>query len=127
MNIKEISKQINQNAIEKGFWDDEQQNENPAAISAFMCQKILLIVSEVTEAMEADRKGRVCTANMNSINGWVYDVDFIPSFQEHVKDTLQDECADIAIRLFDFCEHYEIDLEAHIIAKLQYHTASKAR
>jgi hypothetical protein len=46
MHLNEISKQIHENAKAKGFWDKDRNHG----------EMLMLIVSEVSEAMEADRK-----------------------------------------------------------------------
>lgn len=46
--------------------------------------------------------------------------DFEPWFENHVKDTFEDELADTMIRLLDLCGAMDIDLEWHISQKLKY-------
>jgi len=48
--INELSKEVHQNAVDKGWWEDKE--------SFNVAEKLMLIVSEVSEAMEADRKGK---------------------------------------------------------------------
>jgi NTP pyrophosphatase (non-canonical NTP hydrolase) len=84
MQLKEIAKEIHLNATEKGWW------EVPRPIPETLC----LIHAEVSEALEAYRKGD--------------------------QDNFREELADIAIRLLDACEGYGIDLEAEIAKKHAY-------
>ena len=73
----------------KGFWDEPHSNEH----------YFMLVITEATEAVEAHRKGRTA-----SIPEGIEDFPneaFIPSFEAHIKDTVEDELADTAIRLLD--------------------------
>lgn len=79
---------------EKGFWEDNRSDYE-------VCS---LIISEASEALEADRKGRhFLTANKKITDiDLKDDSEFIVIFKENVKDTFEDEIADVAIRTFDF-------------------------
>lgn len=79
-------------AKEHGFHDQ------PCSFDLRRC----LIVSELMEAVEADRKGR--HADLKSFNEQVYAACYNPIeviFEGYVKDTVEDELADAAIRIFD--------------------------
>lgn len=110
--INELSKEIHQNAKNKGFFDDEKN------IGEMLC----LIHSEVSEALEADRKSQRTFSNIKAINGWIADKDFILSFKNNVKDTFDDELADIMIRVMDLAAFKGIDLEQHIKAKMRFNS-----
>lgn len=115
MDINEISKIINDNAHAKGFWKD----------GIDIPQKLMLIVSEAAEAMEADRKNRyakLSEINMNVLNGWVENDEFVKHYEKKVKGTFEEEMADLVIRIFDLCFEKKIDLPAHIKAKHRYNT-----
>jgi NTP pyrophosphatase (non-canonical NTP hydrolase) len=43
-------------------------------------------------------------------------------FSNLVKDTFQDELADVMIRVMDLAAHKDIDLEIHIAAKMRYNS-----
>lgn len=64
-----------------------------------------LIISEMCEAMEAERKGRF-------VEKGVYDVvlscetDFESAFNQNIKDTVSDELADVFIRCLDATGKY---------------------
>lgn len=47
------------------------------------------------------------------------DID-LRGFGIHIKDTFEDEIADVFIRLFDFCGHRKIDIEKFIQLKMKY-------
>ena len=112
--INELSKQIYQNAKDKGFYEDGKANN--------VGERLCLIHSEVSEALEAHRIGKRTTKNMLSVNGWVSDEDFKESFKEGVKDTFEDEIADVMIRCMDTAAHMGFDLEEHIRAKMRYNS-----
>lgn len=67
-----------------------------------------LIISEMCEAMEAERKGRF-------VEKGVYDVvlncetDFESVFKQNIKDTVSDELADVFIRCLDATGKYNED------------------
>jgi NTP pyrophosphatase (non-canonical NTP hydrolase) len=112
MMINELSKQIFENNKAKGFYDSEKN------IGEMLC----LIHSEVSEALECDRKDRECASRMSEINGIAEDEAFKTSFEEKVKDTFQDELADIMIRVMDLAAFRGVDLEEHIKAKMRYNS-----
>lgn len=112
MDINEISKQIHENAKEKGFWDKERN----------LGEMLMLIVSEVSEAMEADRKDNYFQGDINSVNKSEGHAHFQVVFTNYIKGTFENELADICIRVFDLAYSRGIDLEAHIKAKMRYNS-----
>lgn len=110
--INQLSKEIHENAKSKGFYEVEKN------IGEMLC----LIHSEVSEALEADRNGSYTKVSMLAINGWVSDIDFNDSFKQNVKDTFEDELADVMIRVMDLAAFKGIDLESHIRAKMRYNS-----
>lgn len=110
--IPELSKRINVNAHNKGFWDNGLELE----------RKLLLIVSETTEAMEADRVDRYCNeGNYTAVESpHKTEEEWCQKFAEQIKNSFQDELADIAIRVFDLAHEIGFDLEKHILMKMRY-------
>lgn len=111
-NIKTLAQRCHETAKAKGFWESDNVGE-----------KLMLIVSEVSEACEADRKtddamhSRVLA---NFVSGHSDDAVFIELFEGLVKDTFADELADVVIRVFDLAAYKGIDIESHILAKMRY-------
>jgi hypothetical protein len=69
---------------------------------------LMLVLSEIGEMVEADRNGR--RADLSGyIDGKVFhdDImscdDFVVRFKRYIKDTVEDEMSDVAIRLFTLC------------------------
>ena len=102
MTIKELARWIRRVNEEHGF--ESRVGNNPAIFS----EKMLLIVSEICEALEEYRDGRDINA--------VYFTNDKPDKPEGIPV----ELADVAIRLFDFVEANGIDLEQEIIRKVRY-------
>jgi len=123
MDIKAISNRIHQNAKAKGFFE-EGENKN-------IGEMLMLIVTEVSEAMEADRINRFYDANTRRLkestgSRWAFDIiDSNPDawnnwFTVEVKNSFGDELADVVIRVMDMCAFKGIDLEWHIMQKIRY-------
>ncbi len=110
--INELVKEVHQNAKDKGFHEGEKN----------IGEMLALIHSEVSEALEADRKGKYNTYGMLSMNGWVQNKNFKEAFEKSTKDTFEDELADIIIRVMDLAGMKGIDLEQHITAKMRYNS-----
>ena len=79
-------------ACEHGFHDKEFSNSH----------WMMLVVSEVGEMMEADRKSRRTKLSGYELDNTLCFNDFVPTFEHFVKNNLEDETADVCIRLFDF-------------------------
>ena len=88
--INMLAEQIHAANAAKGFWESDNTGE-----------KIALMHSELSEALEADRKNLVS--------------DHIPNFTG-----VEEELADCMIRIMDFAGHHSLRLGEAIIAKLQY-------
>ena len=77
-----------------------------------------LVMSEAGEAINADRKGmHADTKRFEEIEAAEKDFPFAENFKAHIKDSVEDEIADIVIRLLDFAGHkwyglrFEVDYE----------------
>jgi NTP pyrophosphatase (non-canonical NTP hydrolase) len=118
-NLNELSKEIYEGNKLRGF-DVSKEN---------IGQTLMLVVSELAEALEADRKAKYANLEVfencmaaDDINEGDMDLYVYQSFQETIKDTFQDEIADSFIRLFDLVGGLQIDIEKHIKYKLEYNS-----
>ena len=74
---------------------------------------LMLVLTEVSEAVEADRKN--LHADIESYyeevmyGADIYDKDLRSPFEKFVKSTLEDELADVCIRIFDICGTFGIE------------------
>lgn len=86
---------------EHGF-DDKPYSEQHA-----MC----LVISELMEAVEADRKDN------HAILEAFEDSRSVEDFEDYIKDTVEDELADAAIRILSYCGKEDLPL-VHISERL---------
>ncbi|MBO5823382.1 MAG: hypothetical protein J6Q93_00305, partial [Prevotella sp.] len=104
LTLKQFIKKAHENAVKHGFYDDFTI-ERPD-----MPKLLMLIVCEVAELMEADRKG-IWLINRDLFvvdeltqmveGGDVATADFVEYYKQHVKGCAEEELADICIRCFD--------------------------
>lgn len=94
MNLNELRDKAYQCAVAHGWHEENLSDEH------FLC----LVISELMEAVEADRKGR----HANQANFEYYmkqrkcdDGEFMYAFKHGIKDSVEDELADACIRLLD--------------------------
>lgn len=99
MEIKELVKKAHENAKNKGFWEDydgleelENSKKYMGLVNAAIGNRLMLIVSELGEALEALRKE-----------------DY---------ENFKEEIADVVIRVGDLCGGLYIDLEEEIKNKM---------
>jgi NTP pyrophosphatase (non-canonical NTP hydrolase) len=116
--INELAKQIHENAKAHGFFDKERN------IGEMLC----LIHSEVSEALEADRKNKYArTFDLRKLvyDGYTWDdstLSFKTEFEMNIKNSFEDELADIMIRVMDLAAFKGIDLDFHIKHKMEYNS-----
>ena len=109
MNITELQKQIHDNNAVAGWWTDLESGMNLVKQArtgtrlgkAIVAEKLCLIHSEVSEAMEASRK------------------NLMDDKLTHRKG-IEVELADAVIRILDLCGALELDLEQSMLEKMQY-------
>jgi len=102
--LNESAHRIYKANAEKGFWDKERN----------VGEMLMLVVSELGEAMEAHRKGLLTTNE-----DWLL-YAATDDFKSNIKDKFEDEIADAIIRLLDMCGGLSINIEEHIQHKVAY-------
>lgn len=104
VNLNELRDNAHQNAIEHGFWDDSPSDEH------FLC----LVISELMEAVEADRKNRHTDSSIlpgfKAPGEYHNPESFQKFFNMYIKDTVEDELADAVIRLLDIAGAHNINI-----------------
>lgn len=110
MDLNKLAKEAYETAREHGWHDEEHSDEHG----------LMLIVTEIAEAVQADRKDR--HADVAKFKEWqAYYVSFLPSeetrtirfkedFEAYIKNTVEDELADVVIRCLDLAGLRGIDL-----------------
>lgn len=100
VNLQELAAKVHNNAVKHGWWEDNLSDEH----------YLMLVISELAEAIEADRKGRMASKvwfeqmineTPSSHEAATYEERYAYWFEAYIKDTLQDELADTVIRLLD--------------------------
>ena len=115
--LNQLRDEIHENAKNKGFWDSPRETGT----------LLMLCVSELSEAMEADRRGKYADIaayneceNADDIFEGDKQMYLVSSFQCLIKDTFEDELADTIMRILDLCGAHGIDIEKHIELKMKY-------
>lgn len=114
MNLNKLRDKAYRNAVAHGWHEENLSNEH------LLC----LLISELMEAVEADRKGwyanvkRYNEITENSLVCKSYNTripkekEYIIAYEETIKDSVEDELADACIRLLDFAGLREYDLDS---------------
>lgn len=119
--INEFIERAYNTARKHGFHDKKTSYEH----------QMMLVISEIGECVEADRKNR--HASLGVFDDALRNKDFKTCFETYIKDTVEDEMADVCIRLFDMCGYFGIKPvtkegkefeEAELIWKEEYDKAS---
>lgn len=104
MNLNELKDRAYATACSKGFHDKELSNKH----------WLMLVITELSEAIEADRKNCHAQKKMFLTNAYTAQADksrhWAHCFDLFIKDTVEDEMADACIRLLDFAGLHRIDL-----------------
>lgn len=137
--LTKMSEDINGKNAQKGFWDDfeeikviherEGSEFTEAVKTAFINQFLMLITSETAEACEALRKGRrVSKKTKDVIDSYEFGSDqWKKGFQHMVKDTFEDELADVLIRVLDLAGGLGVDIGWHVKNKLEFNSQREAK
>lgn len=132
LGLNELRDSIHKNSVARGFYDGDNELKDllrddklatDIVTHAKFAERIALVHSELSEAIEADRHNR--WANLREIN-----LDFRSNmpigqsskelFEKEVKNTVEDELADALIRILDMCGWLNIDIEKHTELKMKY-------
>ena len=110
--INELIEKAHSQAKEMGWWD---QPRNTGEL-------LMLIVSECGEALEAHRSGKQANVPLHdylTTHGEPHDDPssdrWINSFKTNIKDTFEDELADIVIRIADLAGGMDMKIRCSII------------
>ena len=112
MTLNELAKEIHENAVAHGFWDEDRP----------LSEVLMLLVSELAEALEEARAGdkmngrRSC---MHYYSGEGY-VSSAPTNCCKKPEGIVVEVADALIRILDWCGHEGIDIEGIVREKHEY-------
>ena len=103
-----------ENAVKHGFQEEKYPDY----------QYMMLIVTEIAEAVNADRKGKYANRTMfeknfdtpqtNPESHWIF------CYEVFIKDTVEDEFADAAIRIFDYVGVKESHIDDSIFREEAY-------
>ena len=112
MTISNMVREAHSNAVDKGFWDTPGQTPN-------IGEKLMLIVSECSEALEALREDKFAK---DAAEQFAFDLEHYTeeAFKANYKNTFEDELADVLIRVADLAGYMGIDLETHVELKMRY-------
>jgi hypothetical protein len=96
-------------SADHGFWENR--------LARSKGEMVALINSELSEALEGHRKGKRYDqerdlVRVNNNPEW-----FEPVFLQHCKDTVEDEMADVVIRLLDYVYGWEMDVIPRVYRK----------
>ena len=108
--LNELKDRAYKNAVAHGWHDEDLSNEH------FLC----LVISELMEAVEADRKGKHAKVAMfkewqgNSVplTEETRKRRFMEDFEAFIKGTVEEELADACIRLLDLAGLRGYDLDS---------------
>ena len=136
MEINEVCEAVHKTSTEKGFWEDydtvkkllpEGSTIRSAVQRAFISQKLMLTVSELSEAMEAQRTNhRADRLKFDHQMAEIEDGDEFAVktvFENTIKNSIEDELADALIRICDLAGKLGVDLDWHVQRKMEYNGA----
>jgi len=115
LNINSTAKEIMQNNINKGFVKPDEHRPIP--------EMLMLIVSELGEALDADRGKKWADLEcfeISTLSG--RDEEFKQAFELCIKSTFEDEIADAFIRILNVPTDLGFDLEKFVRLKMRYNS-----
>lgn len=109
MNLNKLRDEAYRIACEHGFHEEEHRDEH----------WLMLVITEISEAVDADRKGRRANYSEFTKDMEEYKVFLPPEerkrlfnlyFVKYIKGSVEEELADVVIRLLDFAGLKKVDL-----------------
>lgn len=129
--LNELAREVYKNAVDHGFYDAELEMndvvsgdlDKSIALQHFVFgQRIALIHSELSEALEADRNSRYAR-NVGTVKiALERNTSYESVFRAAIKDSVEDEIADALIRILDLCAARNIDIGTHVRLKMAYNS-----
>lgn len=99
MNLNELKDRAYKIAKSHGWHDKKLSDET----------YLMLIITEIAEAVQADRDNR--HADIEAFKKYEDRIDFKENFERQIKNTVEDELADVVIRSLSFAGHRGWDLQ----------------
>lgn len=136
--LNKMAVDVFQNNKKQGFWPENVKERN-------VPETLMLIVSELAEALEALRDANVMQKYDTDILQDIYtelvkyneaekstlsdlqNEQFFRFFKKNVKNTFEDELADALIRILDLAGALNIDIENHVKFKVKFNTLRPAK
>lgn len=114
--LNELANKAHAAAVEKGFY--ERKRDLP--------ELAMLIITELSEAVEAERKGAKIEAYRQkwaceyNVEDW--DANIFAKYDIDMRGTIEEEIADAIIRILDLCGYYGINIDAWVETKMKYNS-----
>ncbi len=113
MKYNKLVKRAHGNAVAHGFWNKDYSHQHA----------LMLVLTEISEMVESDRKNIIADVgsfesmvkfeqNRKWYHVFMHHWTFPELFRLYIKDSIQDEMADVIIRLLDLAGAMSIDLDA---------------
>ena len=99
MNLDELTQEAYSIAKANG-WHEEEHSDS---------HWLMLIITEIAEAVQADRKN--LHADVEAFKKYEMVLDFKENFERQIKNTVEDELCDVVIRCLDLAGLRRFDLE----------------
>ena len=134
--LNELAKHCHEAAVKKGFYEKEhamiellkdQPDEMRLYLKSILIDnRLMLIVTELSEAVESLRKFRFAQKQVfenrikeDQLN---YDQHFKHAYECHMKDTFETEIAGTMVRLLDLIGAEKIDIDYYLQRELEFNS-----
>lgn len=139
MDLNKLAKECHRISIEKGFYDCPECEGRGFIVDPMpytdcsvckgigknknmdMGERLALISSELYEALEAHRKNKFSGFDDKSLSLLLNNIEIVEKpdmglsvFKEHIKDTFEDEMADVYYRILDLAAYKGFSLSNHL-------------